>query len=227
MDEKNIVDLISKDYSWEQIIYQIVAWEGIDPWNVNIVSLSDAFLKFIDKVKELDFRVPAKYIIISSVLLRMKSDHLDFLDIISGGEIMYEEANGHGEIKERERFEINPITLPIRRMPKRKIAVSELVDALKRALKTEERREIKGIRARKQIVINEEDITKRIEELYSRINGLITSMKGEEITFSKLVSKWDRKEVADTFLPLVYLDHNKKVECRQEKFFDEIFIKKR
>lgn len=228
MDEKNIVDLISKDYSWEQIIYQVVAWEGMDPWNVNLVTLSDAFLKFINRIQELDFRVPAKYVIISSVLLRMKSDHLSFLDIIHGAEEMAaEEPNGHGQQGQRPEIEINPITMPIRRLPRRRIAVAELVDALRKALKTEEKREIRDIKRRRQIVINEADITKRIEELYARINSIMQKASGEEVGFSQLVGKWERKEVADVFLPLIYLDHGKRVECRQDKPFEEIFIRKR
>jgi chromatin segregation and condensation protein Rec8/ScpA/Scc1 (kleisin family) len=226
MEEKDIVDLISKDYTWEQIIYQVVAWEGMDPWNVDLVSFADYFLKFIKRAKELDFRVPAKYIIISSVLLRMKSDHLHFLDVIHGGEDMvYEEPNVH-DVKV-ERVEINPITMPARRQPKSRVAVSELVDALKKVLKSEEKRKVRGIRRRQQIVIDEEDISKRIDEVYSRIKELMGKMKGEEVKFSKLIDRCSRKEVADTFLPLLHLDNEKKVDCRQENVFDEIFIRKR
>ena len=32
--EKEIVNLMTSEYSWEQIIYKIVAWEGLDPWDL-------------------------------------------------------------------------------------------------------------------------------------------------------------------------------------------------
>jgi len=227
MDEKGIVELISKDYSWEQIIYQVIAWEGMDPWNVDLVTFADIFLKFIKRVRELDFRVPAKYIIISSVLLRMKSDHLHFLDVIHGAEMAYEEPNGESTKSEDSKLQISPITMPPARLPKRSVSVSELVDALKNALKTEEKRRIRGVRRRNQIMISDEDMSKRIEEIYIRISELLSNTKSDEVRFSSLVEKAGRKNVADVFVPLLHLDHGKKIECRQENLFDEIFIRKR
>jgi hypothetical protein len=40
MDEKDIMELITSEYSWEQIIYKIIAWEGMDPWNLDLSLLS-------------------------------------------------------------------------------------------------------------------------------------------------------------------------------------------
>ncbi len=236
MEEKKIMELITSEYSWEQIIYKIVAWEGLDPWNLDISLLSSAFVQYMAGFKELDFKIPAKYVIIAAVLLRMKSDHLQFLermkedgmDDVEGIDNLEvakttenEELNG-----EQRRFEITPVTVPPKRHSRRRIMINELIYALRKTLKTQERRETR-MRVRKKININRNDIIQRIENLYQKINDLLAKIKNDEIRFSKLVGKWERKEIIDAFLPLVYLDNSKKVACRQEEIFDEIYIKKR
>ena len=229
MKEKEIMELITSEYSWEQVIYKIVAWEGLDPWDLDICSLSMSFLQYVAKLKDLDFKIPAKFLIIAAVLLRMKSDHLEFLEILQesmepaefgeepGGEI--ESAEG-GE----QKFELTPITAPPTRLAKRKIMINELVFALKNVLKTQEKRERRRVRLRGDIKINQENALKRIDDFYNRVVDILKGLKEDEVRFSELVKKKDKKEVVNTFMPLVYLDNDRKLRCRQDEMFDEIFI---
>jgi len=234
MDEKEIMDLITSEYSWEQIIYKIIAWEGMDPWNLDLSLLSRSFLAYVSKMKELDFKIPAKYVVIAAVLLRMKSDHIEYMKMLTQRQ---EEAG----MEELDAGEVNPVpetasgeinlalaslNVPSKRVPVRKIVAAELISALRNALRTDERRGERSARRRGQIVINEENITERISELYKKIDLLIVRLKEEEIEFSKLLKEWSREEILDTFVPLVHLDHEKKVHCRQEELFREIYIKK-
>ncbi|MBI4175860.1 MAG: segregation/condensation protein A [Candidatus Aenigmarchaeota archaeon] len=227
MEEKEIMGMITSEYSWEQIIYKIVSLDSLDPWNVDITKLTKGFLVYIGKMKELDFKIPAKYVIIASVLLRMKSDGLRVLDILSveeaaNGTEIIQQTNGNGH----EKLDLGPLELPMRRQPTRRVMVAELILSLRKALKTEERRIVRHARARGQIHITEEDIEERIADLYRKIDMLLMKIKNEEISFSSLVGKWERDAVAGAFLPLIYLYHDQKVQCRQERLFDEIFIKK-
>ncbi|MFH1294749.1 MAG: segregation/condensation protein A, partial [Candidatus Aenigmatarchaeota archaeon] len=80
--EKTIMDLIVSDYPWEQVIYKIICEEAMDPWDLDLTKLTEVFVDVLAKMKKLDFRIPAKYIIIAAVLLKMKSDHLDFIDMV-------------------------------------------------------------------------------------------------------------------------------------------------
>jgi len=225
--ERKILDMIVSEYSWEQILYKVIAWEGLDPWDLDIGALSGAFLSHIKRAKELDFRLPAKYILLASVLLRMKSEYIKMVRQ-EEPELEIEGAEIPGEVPAEiapPKIEINAITAPPKRVPRRKIVVTELVDALRRSLAAQERRE-KKTRTRGGIVIEEDDITERIEGLYSKISGIMSSMKAEEVKFSGVVGKWDRNSIVDAFLPLVYLDHQRRVDCRQEELFKEILIKK-
>lgn len=225
------MDLITKNYSWEQVIYEIIAAEGLDPWNLNLNSLASSFMEHIGKMKNLDFRIPAKYIIISSVLLRMKSDFLQFLDIGLSEEIDYEISDDM-EMEEIDNQTVSDaldvaISVPAKRRPHRKVVVTDLIDSLKKVLATNERKNIRiRKRAEKLKIDYEKSITKRIEELYERISSLLDKIKKDNIKFSEIVPKWERKEIIDNFLPLIHLDNQKKINCTQEEFFEDILIKK-
>lgn len=237
MDAKEIVGLMSSEQSWEQIVYRIIAWEGLDPWDLDIKAMSEAFVEYVTQLKELDFKIPAKYVMIAAVLLRMKSDNLTLLKYFS--EDNYVEFGNESIIEGEEadiidntdsgilNFEVNPITVPQKRIPKRKIMVDELVSALRNVLRAQNRRVQKKIKASDLIRIREDNITKRIGRLYEKINTMLSRVRKDEVKFSKLVDKWEKQEVVNTFLPLVFLESEKKVECRQEEMFKEIFVKRR
>ena len=191
--------------------------------------LSEAFLKYLVKMETLDFKIPAKYIIIAAVLLRMKSDHLKFLELLDGQEVPeIETEDSMIELEQGDQqFEVTPISSPPKRFARRRVMVDELVHSLKNVLKSQDKKQKRRMKLAEKIKIDQEDVTKRIEHLYDRIERILKEIKDKEIAFSKLVKKWERQEVVDTFLPLIYLDNTKKVECRQEEMFSEIFIKKK
>ncbi|MBI2675037.1 MAG: segregation/condensation protein A [Candidatus Aenigmarchaeota archaeon] len=226
MDARQILDMIVNDYPWEQVLYKIIAIEALDPWDIDLNALTDSFVSHIKRLDMLDFKIPAKYVIIAAILLRMKSDHLHFLEpqaeMLSDGEMEPGEENGSGE-----KLDIAAFDIPSRRQPRRKVMVEDLVRALKRAMSTEQRRYTKLSRATFEMKLTRENISQRIESLYRKIDSLMARLKKEEVQFSSIVPKWEREEVVNAFLPLIYLDHEKKVACRQEKYFDEIFVKKR
>jgi len=228
MRESDIMQLITSEYSWEQIIYKIIAWEGLDPWDLDIVALSKGFIEYLVNMERMDFKVPAKYVIIAAVLLRMKSDHLQFIDLRTTMEEDMDDLESEIESTiigtEPEKFDVTPITAPPKRYTRRKVMVDELIAALRRALNTEVKRE-RVLRARGNIDIKHEDISEKIAELYKRINNLLAHLKKDEIMFSKLVPKWEREKIVETFLPLVYLDNQGKIQCRQEDMFKEIYIR--
>jgi chromatin segregation and condensation protein Rec8/ScpA/Scc1 (kleisin family) len=223
MDEKEIMQMIVSDQSWEQILYQVVTSEGMDPWDLDIGRLSESFTRHIAKMESMDFSVPAKYVIISAILLRMKSDDLQLLDFgrpvedaLAGGEIAGESI---------ERIEVQPLVMPPNRIVQRKIVIEELISALRKVLDSQERREMQKF-SPPSIEINYFDIEERINSLYGKINQIMAQIGGSEVKFSDVVPKWERGHIVETFLPLMYLDNSKKLSCRQEEFFKDIFIKK-
>lgn len=230
--ENKMISLITSDYSWEQVIYDLIAAEGLDPWDLDLNALSGMFMKYLNKAKELDFRMPAKYVIISSMILRMKSDHLRLLDIPGqieenfSGEVEFETPNAEASSNGEVGIQISGIPLPNRRKPVRKVTVADLISSLKKAMATQDRRDARTKEIREKVKISTENISKKIETIYQKINSMLSNIKEDELKFSNLVEDWNRKNIVDNFLPLIHLDHQKKIECKQENMFDEIFIKK-
>ena len=233
--EMEILGLIPGESSWEHIIYQVVAMNELDPWNIDITKLSKGFSEHISSLEELDFRAPAKWVIIAAVLLRMKSDYIkimkmdrdpvpeEFMDI---EELDDEEIESIGA--EIDEADVDPIDVSSKRKPIRRITVNELVDSLRKVLATEKRRDLKMRTARGKIKIRTDDIGVRIEKLYGKINSMINALSNEKkVKFSDLVEKWEREHVIETFMPLIHLDNENKIECTQKEIFDEIYIKRK
>jgi len=227
-DEKKIMQFLTSEYSWEQIIYEVIAWEGLNPWDLDLAKLSCAFVRYLQGIEELDFRIPAKYIMVACVLLKMKSDYLRaFKEQVTGKEEqeLQEELEA---LEEKEEFEISPLNIPPRREPVRRVTVTELVQALRRALNSQKRKIERNKRLRNGVSISrEQSINERIKDLYVRINSILTRLRKKEVGFSRIVGKWERNEIVSNFIPLVHLDQQKKVKARQGKVFEEIWISKR
>lgn len=225
VEEENILQLIIQKESWEEVIYHIVSIENLDPWNIDLVSLTTSFLTYINKIEELDFRIPAKIVFVAVVLLRLKADYLS----------IFEEEETFEEVAKEKPFvdlgidpELIKLGLPMKRMPKRQVTLNELIVALKKALvvrekKTERRR---VWRAQLQAGIGEEDITKKIEGIMDEIDRLMKKLNETKLKFSQIVEKWNREEIVEHFVPLLHLEQGNKVKTEQEEFFKDIIISK-
>ena len=227
MEEQNLLEMILKEESWEELIYNIVSYEGLDPWDIDIIKLTDSFLKYIEGFKTLDFRIPAKVVLVAAILLKLKSDIFSPLKV-EGTEyypIDMKMLDQYEQIRlELENMELKP---PIERHVRRKVTIDELIDALKKAMKVKKKkdhiRRKLGRRIRAEIG-EEEDIELRIKNMMSEIDLLLGKLKADKVMFSKIVRDWNRDEIVRYFMPLLYLSSRGKVNAEQKKFFEEIFI---
>lgn len=226
LSEEKILDLIEKDPDWEETLVYIIMEKGMDPWDIDIVKLANVFSESLKKMKKFNFKVPARLIIISAVLLRMKV------------EILVWERNEGREVKseEVEEMDLNvdisdipDMKVPAKRKPRRKVTLDELTKALEKAFRTQDLRKKRKNRVRRRVeeaipTEEEEDIEKRIDNLYERISRTLDDLKNNKITFSSLIPDWNREEIVNSFMPLLHLSGDGKVSCDQEKHFKEIFI---
>jgi segregation and condensation protein A len=233
MEEHLLLERIIKQESWEDLISHIVMMEDLDPWDVDLIKLTDSFLKYIEGLEMLDFRIPAKVVLVAAILLKLKTEiawpTVRQKTMEYSFEDFQDDLTSYEEIKER----LQQMTLepgPIR-VVKRKVTLDELVGALKKAVKVKKRRETKKRRLRrklkKQIDTSEEDIEKRINQLMFQIDSFLVEFGSEKVEFSKLVKEWDRDRIVSTFLPILYLATRGKVQTDQEDFFKEIFISRK
>jgi chromatin segregation and condensation protein Rec8/ScpA/Scc1 (kleisin family) len=169
--------------------------------------------------------VPARFILIAAILIRMKSD----IFAPKRERLMaIPESNEKNEELLRILANIPPLQPPIRRAPQGNVTVTELITALKKAFEVRERREEKKKQIRvaveRAVPHAEEDITDRINMILSQIESAIREIESD-IEFSRLVKRWERKEIVKTLLPLLYLSQDGKVSINQDELFKEIKVK--
>ncbi len=230
--QEQIHDLLfSEQLSWQAIIYDLVNSEQLDPWDIKISTLVDRYLEKIKEIEEANFFVSSKVLLAASILLRMKSDILLYEEIPGLDDILF------GKKEERkyqqERIDLDeelPGLIPRTPLPRhKKVTLKELIDALGKAIKTENRRIKKEVVLRQyereaetilpRNVINLDD---KIKDIYSRIKEAFTR-KEDRMSFSDLEHK-DKDDRIHAFVSLLHLDNQQKVWLEQEKHFDEIWI---
>jgi segregation and condensation protein A len=224
LSDQQLINLMISEPSWEDVIIKIVAEEQMDPWSIDIIKLANAFLSYLQKIEELDLRIPARFILITAILLRMKSDVLTERE----ERIFIPEAEKEADETLRILASLPPLQPPLKRIPLRNVTLEELLSALRKAYEVQERRTERKLRIKRAVDVvlpaaEVEDITERINKLLTQINEALGEV--ESIEFSRLVKRWGRKEIVESLLPLLHLSQDGKINLTQEELFKEIMIK--
>lgn len=226
LTDQQLINLMVSEPSWEDVIIKIVAEEQMDPWSIDIIKLANYFLGYVQKMEKLDLRIPARFILIASILLRMKSDVLTEKE----EKILIPEAEKEADETLRMLASLPPLQPPLKRMPLRNVSLEELLSALKKAYEVQERRTERKMRIKRAVDVvlpqaEVEDITERINKLLGQINSAL--MDVDNIEFSRLVKRWGRKEIVEAIVPLLHLSQDGKINLMQEELFREIFVRKK
>ncbi len=222
----------------------------IDPWNVNLIELIDKFLAQIsnDNLKE-----AAEIIFFVSVLLRIKSEKIyikaklenefDDLDLFNE-EINFEELNLESPYeKEFEKEFLDSVLMrnqkSFKEKRKKNITLEDLIQIFKsvelpkkinrkKKINFDDFNDEEGIIIREDEssdileLAHEENLEEKIKILSEHILKIIEM--NSNIALSKLEIVFGNK--IDTFLSALFLSHSGKTEIQQEKFYEEIFLKR-
>ena len=214
IDENKVIQTIIFGADWQEVLTTLVAEEGMDPLDIDLTKLADSFMVYLQKVEKFDFRIPARFILVAAILLRMKTELLleeEEKKVLRQGE----------QIAPINIDNIPPLTAPMVRKPTRAVTLNELVSALNKAFAFQVKKEGKEIRLRKaveRLIEPEEDIEAKIEKVYGKV------VKAHKIMFSQLVPAWRRIEIVETFLPLLYLSMRSKLTMDQQEMFQDITV---
>jgi segregation and condensation protein A len=224
--------LFNKEPGWKDIIYDLINTEQLDPWNVNIILLTDKYFERVQEFEESDFFISSKVLLAASFLLRIKSEILLNKHLKSIDEILF--GKKEKKIYPFERIEQNEeipelvLKSPLPRF--RKVTLKELIESLNKAIKTENRRikkEIINKNALRQADIflpkKSINIKDRIKEIYEKLSQYFKDKNERKVSYDDFIGK-DSKERVSCFAPLLFLDNQKKIWLEQEKPFDEISI---
>ncbi len=209
---------------WQNLLYELVKYEQMDPWDIDIILLTKRFIQIINALKEMDFNLSGKMLLAAALLLKLKSEYL------LQESVDQEQENDFNEEPIQDNTEIDftepPAIVP--RLPKpriRKISIYELVDSLERAMKVNQRKLKRMSEKEKQeIKVPEKkiDIEVLISKVFSRLKKLFRRKR--KVKFFELIKTKSREEIVYTLLPLLYLANEEKVILEQEKPFEDIII---
>ena len=105
------------------------------------------------------------------------------------------------------------------------LAVHDLVEALERALEVKKRRLLHSIPPMNlEAPKKKRDITEIIREVYGKIKLFFMGHVKDKLTFAKLLPSESREDKVHTFIPLLHLAQQSKIELVQENPFGEIQI---
>ncbi len=225
--------LFEKEITWQEIIYDLINTEQLDPWDINLSFLAQKYLEKIRILEEANFSLSSKVLLVCSLLLRIKSELLmnryikDLDDVLFNNKKEIQQKLDISEIEDEDIPELMPRT-PLPRY--KKVSLNELMSALSKAMTTENRRLIKKRIEKEQIektklfipkkTIN---IAERIKHIHTRIKSLFET--NEKIKFSEFAGQ-KREEKIETFIPLLHLDNTNKLWLHQENHLEEIWIHK-
>jgi segregation and condensation protein A len=206
----------------------------MDPWDINVTLLSQRFLEMVNKLKKMDFRISGKIILAAAILLKIKSNRLLTHDISNLDKLFAqsdEEEEGLldelvDEYKQEREILKDAKLIPKTPQPrKRKVSIYDLVGALQKAIEVKKRRVMQNIPPMDmEIPEKKVDITTVIKGVYGKIKGYFASGESEKLTFTKLVPSGNKLDKVYTFIPLLHLTNQRKIDLLQEQHFGEIEV---
>jgi segregation and condensation protein A len=226
------MDLIQQCESgtyWKNIIYDIVGQEAFDPWDIDVGLLADSYLQKIREIKMVDFEVPGTVVLVGSVLLKLKSDMVSSETFIFEENLsLDQEVLAEEPVADFESEGIPPSTIEpqifVRRVPKRKITLPELMIFLKKVItQVEKKDKVKRERVLQQVEvqINRRNLERIMRQVHREIRKLA---KGDKMTFRELCDEWKREAIVAYFFPILHLAHKNKIIIEQPEMFGEIFL---
>ena len=225
--------LFNREVDWQEIIYDLINSEQLDPWNIDIGILSEGFLVKIREYEEMDFFVSSKVLLAAALLLRIKSELILSKYMRSIDSILFGEKEEKKNVLERIELneEIPELVLrsPIPRF--RKVTLNELIESLNKAIITENRRikkAIVGNNALREAGISlskrKYNIKDKLKAIHDKIiNHFVKSKKEKKVTYTEIVGI-DKEERALSFFPVIQLESSGKIWLEQENPFEEIHI---
>ena len=229
--------LFEKDeVTWQTMLYELVRSEDMNPWDIDMHKISERFLEMISVMKEMDLRVSGKVILAAAILLKLKSNRLLTDDITNLDRLFAqteEEEDQDGLLDELvddykgQREVLKNVEL-IPRTPqprKRKVSIYDLVGALQKAMEVKKRRVMRDIpNVELRIPDKKVDISKIITQVFGKIKLFFMKSEAKRLKFSELIPDTTKESKVYTFIPLLHLTNQRKIELEQKRHFGEIEI---
>lgn len=235
-DEKNDIYISIGDPKLKAIAvaFQLVLDENFNPMDIDLVKFTQLYLKKIREENIFDFITAGKLILMAWEILLKKSEKVldrfttkeeDYYDLWDPYDVPVSQGIDY-DINDAI-INSNPIQEPIRRIEKRPVTLSELINALKDAIKESEERskeneEKKKLDEKYRLLIGErlhqESIEDDIKEIWSRICEM------EDEFYKNQIENGSKEDSIKVLISLLFLENSGKISMNQEKPFSPIKV---
>ncbi len=212
----NIIEIVVQP-TWREFLMELVSSKQMNPWDVDVGEITDAYLEKIRELQALDLRIPANVILACALLLKFKSQTLNLED----------EPEEQGEKQPRVLLneEIPLLVFRTNKPRTRRLSLQELLDAIDEVMKSNTKRTFEIEAAPKELTIElpQMDMNQLMKRVLTRAQKF---MDAEQVVlFSQILDKKSAEQIAFNILPVLHLVQEKRLVAWQDEFFGEIFIK--
>ena len=230
-----------------EILVQMAKNGKIDPWNIDIIDITDKYLSHLFEMKAQNLRATGKTLLFASVLLRLKSNVLEGNDIYDcedenqdDYEISDDEIIDNYELPTNNVISFDEVLqrrTSVKVNRNRTVTLKDLIRQLEFYEKLEQKQSLKQAheRAKRRVrsyanltaddIVNlahEEFIENSVLAIQSKLEKIFN--KEEKVELHELISIGINKITA--YIALLFLTAEGKCDLEQEEFYSDLYVVK-
>ena len=204
--------------TWREFLMELITTNQIDPWDVDVAAVADAYLGKVRELQALDLRIPANVILASALLLHFKADTLR-LDMEPDNPVVVEE-----EVIPLVNEDVPDLVFRPNIAKSRRVTLEELMNAVDSVMAVGKiRPRMRSAPVELSVELPKEDMHEMIRRFYE---GVCQKKDAEGIiAFTDMLPSRTPDEFARNIIPLLHLVQDGKLAAWQDQLFGEIFIK--
>jgi len=230
-----------------EILVQMAKSGKIDPWNIDIIDVTDKYLSHLFEIKAQNLRATSKTLLFASILLRLKSNVLEGDDILNFDEqpeddyeIFDDELTDNYEPPKSNVISFSEVLqrrTSVKVNRNRTVTLKDLIRQLEFYEQLEKKHSIKRAqeqaqrRVRSYANLTAEDIVNLAHEEF-----IENSVKAIQVKLEKIFNKDEKVELNElisigmskisAYIALLFLTAEGKCDLQQDEFYSDLYVVK-
>jgi segregation and condensation protein A len=241
--------VINKPADGIEILVDMAKSQKVDPWNIDIVDITDKFLQEVFELKANNLRLTGRTLFFAAVLLRLKSDILEGIDPLAEQEVISEDFNEDYDDPDfiEETVNTNNVVsldeviqrrTSVRLNRNRVVTLKDLIKQLEFYEKIEQKRSLKNAherakrRAQSYANFTPEDIIniahdEYIEDSVDRLHDILIRLfeTDDRVELSEI--KETGMDKISTYIALLFLSARSRIDLVQDEFYSDLYVVQR
>lgn len=214
-----------------QLLVEAVRQGHQDPWDLDVVAVTDAYLAAIDRMEHRDLQVSGRLFLYAAILIRLKAQFMarefDLLVRDDDEALGLEDGEGLGDEVDEEAIRRLPPELRVyprpRRPRSRSVTLFDLIEALQRCEELEKRRLSRPPRERRETIVasaHQDDIGSDIVTIRDLVMTAFEDR--DEAPFDDFVEAG--LSATTCYVAFLFLTANKEVDMNQQRWYEDLTI---